>query len=68
MKPYIDVTGQTNDFYNENATPEELICLMQEDDQLWSDLLWLTGGLLELDNCLYHFIWYVFLNDGMPVM
>ena len=29
-----DVTGQTNDFYNENATPERLICLMQEDVQV----------------------------------
>eukprot|EP00957_Ditylum_brightwellii_P182387 13894224-Ditylum_brightwellii.AAC.1 len=28
-----DVTGQTNDFYNENVTPEELIHLMQEDAQ-----------------------------------
>eukprot|EP00957_Ditylum_brightwellii_P140624 10713041-Ditylum_brightwellii.AAC.1 len=33
-----DVTGQTNNFYNDNATPEELICLMQEDVQLWSNL------------------------------
>eukprot|EP00957_Ditylum_brightwellii_P146463 11151274-Ditylum_brightwellii.AAC.1 len=41
---------------------------MQEDAQLWSDLLWLAGDLLELDKCSYHFIWYVFLNDGMLVM
>eukprot|EP00957_Ditylum_brightwellii_P112105 8547721-Ditylum_brightwellii.AAC.1 len=33
---------QTNSFYNDNTTPEELICLMQEDAQLWSDLLWPT--------------------------
>eukprot|EP00957_Ditylum_brightwellii_P187771 14297405-Ditylum_brightwellii.AAC.1 len=38
-----DITVQTNNFYNENAAPEELIRLMQEDAQLWSDLLWLTG-------------------------
>eukprot|EP00957_Ditylum_brightwellii_P006625 502949-Ditylum_brightwellii.AAC.1 len=41
---------------------------MQEDVQLWSDLIWLTGGLLELDKCLYHFIWYAFLHNGTPVM
>eukprot|EP00957_Ditylum_brightwellii_P093732 7136965-Ditylum_brightwellii.AAC.1 len=29
-----NVTGQTNNFYNKNTTPEELICLMQEDAQL----------------------------------
>eukprot|EP00957_Ditylum_brightwellii_P193115 14703668-Ditylum_brightwellii.AAC.1 len=38
-----DVTGQTNNFYNENVTPATLIHLMQEDAQVWSDLLWLTG-------------------------
>ena len=63
-----DVTGQTNNFYNENVTPARLIHLMQEDAQVWSDLLWLTGGLLELDKCSYHFIWYQFLQDGTPVM
>eukprot|EP00957_Ditylum_brightwellii_P055737 4223304-Ditylum_brightwellii.AAC.1 len=41
---------------------------MQEDAQVWSDLLWLTGGLLELDKCSYHSIWYEFLQDGTPVM
>ena len=41
---------------------------MQEDTQVWFDLLWLTEGLLELDKCSYHFIWYEFLQDGTPVM
>eukprot|EP00957_Ditylum_brightwellii_P110294 8412409-Ditylum_brightwellii.AAC.1 len=63
-----DVTGQTNNFYNEDVTPEELIHLMQEDAQIWSNLLWLTGDLLELDKCSYHFIWYQFLQEGTPVM
>eukprot|EP00957_Ditylum_brightwellii_P147202 11208625-Ditylum_brightwellii.AAC.1 len=41
---------------------------MQEDAQVWSELLWLTEGLLELDKYLYHFIWYEFLHYGTPVM
>eukprot|EP00957_Ditylum_brightwellii_P052861 4007844-Ditylum_brightwellii.AAC.1 len=41
---------------------------MQEDTQVWLDLIWLTGGLLELDKCSYHFIWYRFLQDRTPVM
>eukprot|EP00957_Ditylum_brightwellii_P085865 6532291-Ditylum_brightwellii.AAC.1 len=28
-----DITGQTNNFYNKDVTPEELIHLMQEDAQ-----------------------------------
>eukprot|EP00957_Ditylum_brightwellii_P111637 8514986-Ditylum_brightwellii.AAC.1 len=41
---------------------------MQHDAKLWSDLLWLSGGLLELDTCSYHFIYYCFLADGTPIM
>eukprot|EP00957_Ditylum_brightwellii_P011172 846102-Ditylum_brightwellii.AAC.1 len=63
-----DSTGQTNKFFNNQATPEELMNLSQQDVQLWSDLLWILGGLLKLDKCSYHFIYYNFLNDGTPVM
>eukprot|EP00957_Ditylum_brightwellii_P127999 9761418-Ditylum_brightwellii.AAC.2 len=63
-----DSTGQTNNLFDNQATPEELIKLSQQDAQLWSDLLWLSGGLLELDKCSYHLIYYTFLNDGTPVM
>eukprot|EP00957_Ditylum_brightwellii_P172890 13162357-Ditylum_brightwellii.AAC.1 len=38
-----DTIGQTNKFDDNNATPEELINLMQHDTQLWSDLLWVSG-------------------------
>eukprot|EP00957_Ditylum_brightwellii_P201968 15327992-Ditylum_brightwellii.AAC.1 len=41
---------------------------MQHNAQLWSDLLWLSGSLLELDKCSYHFIYYCFLADGTPIM
>eukprot|EP00957_Ditylum_brightwellii_P147215 11209285-Ditylum_brightwellii.AAC.1 len=63
-----DFTGQTNTFFDNEATPEELIKLSQQDAQLWSNLLWLSGSLLELDKYSYHFINYTFLNNGMPVM
>eukprot|EP00957_Ditylum_brightwellii_P171491 13055282-Ditylum_brightwellii.AAC.1 len=43
-----DTTGQTNKFYDNNATPEELIHLIQHNAQLWSDLLWVSVGLLVL--------------------
>eukprot|EP00957_Ditylum_brightwellii_P161557 12300605-Ditylum_brightwellii.AAC.1 len=63
-----DAMGKTNKFYNNNATQEELIQLMQHDAQLWSDLLWVSGGILELDKCSCHFIYYCFLADGTPIM
>eukprot|EP00957_Ditylum_brightwellii_P040846 3091426-Ditylum_brightwellii.AAC.1 len=49
-------------------TPKELMKLSQQDAQLWSDFLWILGGLLELDKCSYHYIYYTFLNYGTPVI
>eukprot|EP00957_Ditylum_brightwellii_P204264 15338418-Ditylum_brightwellii.AAC.1 len=39
-----DATEQTNTFYNNRSTPEEILKLMQYDAQLWSGLLWLSDG------------------------
>eukprot|EP00957_Ditylum_brightwellii_P128167 9775359-Ditylum_brightwellii.AAC.1 len=49
-----DTTGQTNDFEDENVKPDQLIDQIQHDAQLRSELLWLSGGLLELKKCSYH--------------
>eukprot|EP00957_Ditylum_brightwellii_P084958 6460428-Ditylum_brightwellii.AAC.1 len=41
---------------------------MREDGQLWSILLWLRDGLLELNKCSYHIIHFFFYPDGTPQM
>ena len=41
---------------------------MQLDAQLWNDLLWLSGGLLELSKCSFHHIHFDFAPDGTPMM
>ena len=46
----------------------ELTDMMKEDAQLWHDLLWITGGKLELPKCGYHVIFYDFNEDGVPYM
>eukprot|EP00957_Ditylum_brightwellii_P075444 5733820-Ditylum_brightwellii.AAC.1 len=63
-----DTTGQTNIFESNDVTLDMLIVQMQHDAQLWSDLLWISGRLLELDKCSYHLIYVVLLEDGTPVM
>jgi hypothetical protein len=64
-----DSTGQVNDFEsNTQPTPEFLRQIMQKDAQLWSDLLWLSGGLLELSKCSFHQIHFDFAADGSPLM
>ena len=41
---------------------------MQEDAQLWNDLLWSSGGCLELPKCGYHTIYYRFHSSGIPYL
>jgi hypothetical protein len=62
-----DSTGQVNDFTADpQPSPEVLNKFMQYDTQLWSDLLWLSGGLLELPKCSYHHLYFTFEADGRP--
>ena len=41
---------------------------MREDAQLWHDLLWVSGGKLELPKCGYHLVHYNFEPSGIPKM
>jgi hypothetical protein len=62
-------TGQVNDFTaNPQPSPEVLNKFMQHDAQLWSDLLWLSGGLLELPKCYFHHLHFTFEADGRPIV
>ena len=53
---------------NKTDTVQDLLKKMQEDAQLWCDLLWCSGGNLELSKCGFHCIHYTFQDDGLPVM
>ena len=64
-----DRTGQTNSFINNDQSRPKLLCnIMQLDAQLWNDLLWLSGGKLELSKCFYHHIHLKFADDGSATM
>jgi hypothetical protein len=64
-----DSTGQVNSFCdNTQSQPELLRAIMQLDAQLWSDLLWISGGLLELSKCSFHHIHFDFAPDGTAMM
>jgi hypothetical protein len=42
---------------------------MKEDDaQLWHNLLWCSGGRLELPKCGYHVVHFDFKESGLPEM
>jgi hypothetical protein len=64
-----DSTGQVNEFaLNSQPTPEFLQTIMKHDTQLWRDLLWLSGGLLELNKCSFHQLHFDFDSAGRPMM
>ena len=45
---------------------QQVINKMKQDAQLWHDLLWCSGGKLELSKCGYHVIHYDFDDSGLP--
>jgi hypothetical protein len=60
---------QTNNFLSNNQSSSvTLIAAATEDTQLWADLLWLSGGDLELPKCSYHLIHFDFASNGRPFM
>jgi len=63
-----DSTGTCNDFQQKGEcsleTPAER---MQHDAQLWNDLLFCSGGRLELGKCSFHVLHFQFKADGTPV-
>jgi hypothetical protein len=62
-----DTCSYVNKFFADvPPTPEEMIDLLSHDSQLWCDLLWKSGGSLELPKCTYHFSHYKFSLDGQP--
>ena len=53
---------------NPAAPIGDLVKRMQHDSQLWNDLLWTSGGKLELPKCGYHTVYYIFKPDGTPIL
>jgi hypothetical protein len=61
-----DSTGTINDFANNATTVEQLLQRLQHNAQLSNDLLWCSGGMLELPKCSYHFLCFEFDDSGKP--
>ena len=62
-----DSNCQTNNFLSNNQSNLYELCIAATADaQLWSDLLWTSGGFLELPKCSYHMIHFEFDENGAP--
>jgi len=62
-----DSTGSYNDFRPQHELPfDTMMDNMQQDAQTWNDLLWCSGGKLELPKCSYHVLRFKFAPNGKP--
>ena len=62
-----DSTGTCNDFHPQTEAPiQDLLKLMEADAQLWSDLLFCSGGKLELQKCSFHVLQFQIKPNGSP--
>ena len=62
-----DSTGSYNDFRpSAQATLSTMFKNMEHDAQLWNDLLYCSGGKLELVKCSFHVLHFTFLPNGQP--
>ena len=56
-----DTTSQHNQFkMDKQPSLEDLLQGMQHDAQLWNNLLWSSGGALELPKCFYQILFWNF--------
>ena len=63
-----DTNGNVNSFRDNVQPPiSSLLEKMQHDAQLWNDLLWNSGGALELPKCFYQILHWEF-NNGKPLL
>jgi hypothetical protein len=64
-----DCTQRANSFRAEpQPTAEELTHRMANEAQKWNDLLWSSGGALEIPKCSFHLIQSDWKSDGTPFL
>jgi hypothetical protein len=55
-----------NKTQGQNLPPGELAKKLQEDAQIWTELLAATGGKLALSKCFYYVLQWKFDEEGIP--
>jgi hypothetical protein len=64
-----DCSQQVNDFQAYPQPSEaKLVKMMREDAQLWHDLLWASGGALEIPKCSFQLIQHDWTPRGQPFL
>eukprot|EP00978_Attheya_sp_CCMP212_P037047 scaffold172156_cov63-Attheya_sp.AAC.2 len=63
---FVDDSTLVHNKRNFNASEEDIMKVVQQDLKSWSDLLWTTGGLLELTKSKYFMMIWQFDRTGKP--
>jgi hypothetical protein len=64
-----DCSQRVNKFdASEQPTAAHLLHLMEQDVHRWKELLWASGGMLELSKCSFHLIQSDWNQDGHPFL
>ena len=63
-----DSTCCVNNHGVDSGDINKLIQRLKHDTQVWHDLLWFSGGKLELPKCSYHLVAFDFDRDGTPTL
>ena len=64
-----DTSGSTNDFLLPTAQSlEHYISHAIVDAEHWNDILCVSGSVLEVSMCSFHYLYYTFTPPGLPVL
>ena len=65
-----DCNGQTNQFQSDGSisTVQQLVTQTQRNAQVWNDLLYSSGGSLEISKCSCHILQWQFTLQGAPIL
>ena len=65
-----DCNGQTNAFHldGSQSTVDKLVHQTQHNAQVWSDILYSSGGVLEVSKCSCHILQWKFTPQGAPYL
>ena len=70
MTGFVDDCAQRVNCFASNPQPqaERLLTLMENDAQIWNDLLWSSGGALEQSKCSFHLVESQWNANGHPFL
>lgn len=66
MLGFVDDSNGITNLPPGQTSISDLLTRVQHDSQLWHDLLWLSGGKLELSKCSFHVLAFDFNTAGCP--